>query len=274
MASLATSPAVVAIFRALIEERTGLHYGSGEQELLMDKAADRALEAGFDSLLDYYYYLRYDPHADVELDKLIDALVVGETYFFREFDQLRTVVSHFLEPAIRTGHRPRLWSAACASGEEPLSVAALLADRELLSAVDLVASDISLCALERAKAGSFGKRSLRSLPDRALARRFLGEEQNGLWRIAPELLRAIEWRRVNLTVAHEITCMGQFDVILCRNVLIYFSDETVARIVNSLTTRLRPGGALFVSVSESLMRFGTSLVCEERDGVFFYRRAD
>src|SRR6185436_19317689 len=188
---------VFAILSALVEERAGLHYGQGEQEIFLDRVATRAEEAGFDSLLDYYYYLRYDPEGSRELDDLVAQLVVNETYFVRELEPLRLVVSRFVQPLVRLGRRPRIWAAACATGEEPLTLAMLLAREGLLSQVDLVASDISQRALDVAQAGSFNRRSLRHAVEPELARRWLREE-NGKLRIDAELIRAIDWRRVNL----------------------------------------------------------------------------
>jgi chemotaxis protein methyltransferase CheR len=88
----------------------------------------------------------------------------------------------------------------------------------------------------------------------------------------PRLTLSIDWRRVNLVDRDAVAALGVFDVILCRNVLIYFNDPTARRVVDGLTSVLRPGGALFVGVSESLLRLGTTLICEEKQGVFLYRR--
>ena len=118
--------------------------------------AARAPEAGFESLLDYYYFLRYDAGGAKELDALIDALVVGETYFFRELPPLEVVVGELVAPAVAAGRRPAIWCAACATGEEPLTLAMMLAERGILGEVEIVASDISARALERARAGRFG----------------------------------------------------------------------------------------------------------------------
>src|SRR5262245_33901390 len=115
------SPQVFAILSALVEQRAGLHHGQAEASIFMEKVAGRASDAGFDSLLDYYYHLRYDDPAGRELDTLVEHLVVGETYFFRELDPLRLVVDEFLAPAVAGGLRPRVLSAPCSTGEEPLT---------------------------------------------------------------------------------------------------------------------------------------------------------
>ena len=275
MPTLPLSPPVFSILSGLIEARAGLHYAPADQSLLAEKVSERALEAGFDSLLDYYYFLRYDPAGPAALDALIEALTVHETYFFREHEQLRALVDGVLAPRLRQGLPVRVWSAACSTGEEPLTLAMMLAERGLLTPparVELVASDISQRVLERAQKGEFGRRSLRALPP-GVDGRFLDVAPGGeSATVRPELRERVRWQRVNLVDAAQVEALGTFDVVLCRNVMIYFSDETARRVVESLTQVLAPGGHLLVGTSESLLRFGTQLQCEEKSGAFFYTR--
>jgi chemotaxis protein methyltransferase CheR len=262
---------VFAILSALVEERMGLYYGPDEHELFLDRVNTRAQEAGFDSLLDYYYFLRYDAQGSQELTELGAHLVVGETFFFRELEPLRLIVNRFVQPRVQAGQRPRIWSAACATGEEPLTLAMLLAEAGLLSKVDLIASDVSERALARARAGRFSRRSLRQHTDVTLAPRWIREEGDKLC-VSDDLIRTIDWRRINLCAPAEVGTVGMCDVILCRNVLIYFREETVSRVIETLATNMTADAALFVGVSESLLQFGTALSCEEADQVFFYRK--
>ena len=268
--TLPLTPQVFAILRGLIEDRTGLHYAATDRELLAERVSARAEEAGFETLLDYYYFLRYDPGADAELSALVEQLVVNETYLFREIEQLRVLVSQVVRPLAGQG-RVRIWSAACATGEEPITLAALLMAEGLLDQVELVASDISPRVLARARSGRLGRRSLRAVrPEEC--RSWLRLEADGTAQVDPALLSRIAWHQVNLVDAAQVTAMGRFDVVLCRNVLIYFADETAARVVDAVSRTLRPDGVLVVSVTESLLRFGTSLACQELAGVFFYRK--
>jgi chemotaxis protein methyltransferase CheR len=269
--ALPLSPQVFTILSGLIEDRSGLHYSADDRELLAEKISPRALDAGFASLLDYYYFLRYDPAGDVELDAVVETLCVHESYFFREADPLRVVVDEVVAPMVRQGGRPRVWCAAAAAGEEPVTLAIMLAERDLLGSVSLVASDISERALARARRGAYGARAMRSLPGGVLGR-WLHPAPGGC-SVAPALTAAIDWRRVNLVDARAVRALGTFDVVLCRNVLIYFGDETTRTIAATLAESLSPAGCLLLGVSESLLRFGTALACEERAGVFLYRRA-
>lgn len=271
MATLELSASVFSILSNLIEERAGLHYGLLDRELLQEKASSRAIEAGFESLLDYYYFLRYDPGGEKEFTELVEALVVNETYFFREWPAIQVLVDSFIEPWCKEGRKPRIWSAACATGEEPLSLAMLLDDRGLLGKVEIVASDISNRVLAKAQRGKFGRRSVRQQPEPRLLERYLKANPDG-YSVAPELVGAVQWLRVNLHSDEAISRLGTFDVVLCRNVLIYFSDETVRSVLNRLDHALAPGGVLAVGVSESLLRYGSAFQGEERGGAFVYRK--
>jgi chemotaxis protein methyltransferase CheR len=253
----------------IIEERAGLQYE--DPQFLFDKVLPRAQEMGFDSLLDYYYFLRYDPLGGAELDLLIETLVVHESYFFRECDQLQALVQEIIAPAVKEGRTLRIWCAACSFGEEVITLRILLAKAGLLDDVQILASDISQRALGRARRGEYAAHAARALPkdvpDNWLTRREKRVE------VSAALRETIDWRCVNLTDPLAVRALGKFDHVLCRNVLIYFGDRTVRRVIESLTEALLPGGLLLIGASESLLRYGTSLSCEERGGAFFYRRA-
>jgi chemotaxis protein methyltransferase CheR len=267
---LSLSPQVFSILSALVAEHAGLHFGVEHMSVFAEKAGGRAIEAGFESLLDYYYYLRYDPGGPAELDALVEALVVNETYLFRELNALQTMVTDFILPVVTEGRRPRIWCAASSTGEEPHTVAMLLAAQGVLAEVDFIASDVSVQALERARSGRFSRRAIRQkIP--SFAERWLDVTEQGV-AISPRLTKAIEWRRINLMDDATVASLGLFEVVLCRNVLIYFSDMTTRRIIDRLSGVLRPNGALFVGISESLLRFGSPLICEERNGVFLYKK--
>jgi chemotaxis protein methyltransferase CheR len=248
----------------------GLHWRSDERDLFAGKVMVRAQDAGFESLLDYYYFLRYDDPQGREMKRLVEALVVQETYLFRERRSLEVAIDHSVVPVVRGGRRARIWSAACASGEETVSLAVLLAERGLLDRCELIGSDVSDLALERARRGRYRSRSLRN-DGHELAARWLVREGEEI--VVPQpLLDAVSLRLVNLCGPAEVAALGQLDLIVCRHVLIYFSEGTIAAVVASLVDRLREGGVVLVGVSESLLRFSTRLLGEEVEGAFLYRR--
>jgi chemotaxis protein methyltransferase CheR len=266
--SLPLSPQVFAILSTLIEERLGIHYEYVDAAVLADKVTPRAVERGFDSLLDYYYYLRYDDGSAAELDALAEALVVNETYFFREADQLETLASIIAER-----DRPaRVWCAAAATGEEPYTFAMMLHKRGVLANTSIIASDISARALARANDGLYRGRSLRALPE-VMRERYFHEVPGGV-RVDDKIKRAVSFRNINLLDDATIGGLGSFDAILCRNVFIYFRDAGVSRIADRLTKRLELGGYLLVGAAESLLRFSTALTCVELKGTFLYQRVE
>jgi len=273
MNELSLTEPLFRLLSGLVEQRTGLQYGGDHIESFSAKVCGRVAEAGFASPMDYYYYLRYDAASAGEFDVLVDELVVNETYFFRELAQLQSLRDDVLVPLVAKGERARVWCAACSTGEEPLSVAMLLADAGILSQVEIVASDISMGALARAKSGDHRPSSLRALPG-GMRERWFDMKPDGSARVSTEIRKTIEWRRLNLLDARAVAELGTFDGILCRNVLIYFRDETIRSLIGTLSGALRAGGRIFVGASESLLRFGTLLRCEERNGAFSYSRRD
>ena len=272
MPSVSMSPQLFVLFSSLVEEASGILYGPQDHELFGSKVADHALDLGFGSLLDYYYRLRYDDHDGSETKRLIEALLVHETYFFRELPPLVELVDSHLGPIVRKRGRARVWSAACASGEEPFTMAMLLDQRGMLDQIEITATDLSAPVLAKAQAGRYTRRALRDGHPVELAARYLDVSATGI-SVAPRIRDAVKFRQLNLIDRAAVEALGLFDAILCRNVLIYFRDQRVLSVVETLANSLVLDGLLAVGVSESLLRFGTSLECEERGGAFFYGKA-
>src|SRR5215216_6806973 len=159
------------LIRNLINERTGMFFDNGKSDLLIDKLAPLVIERGFSSYLDYYYLLKYDETSKLEWQNVVNALSVQETYFWREFDQVRALVQTLLPQwRARSGSNStlRIWSAACATGEEPLTLAMALNEAGWFdrAAIEIYASDASAAAIDRARQGVYRERSFRNLPPR------------------------------------------------------------------------------------------------------------
>lgn len=271
MPRLSLSPPEFSILSALVEERVGLAYALADKPIFESKLATRLEETGHESPLDYYYYLRYDDPDGAEFRALTQVLTVHETFFFRELPPLRVAIEHLLKPQFDAGRRVRVWCAACSTGEEPLSFAMLAASMGYLDRTEIIASDLSPAAVSRARAGLYGPRTVRGkIP--AWATRYLDAHEGG-YTVDPGISSAIDWREVNLLDPTQVQQLGTFDLVLCRNVLIYFREETAQRVVSKLAAQLNPGGTLLVGVSESLLRLNTELHCEEHAGAFVYRKA-
>lgn len=271
MTSLELSSPIFTILSSFIEERVGITYSARDHDLLQEKVSARAQEMGFESILDYYYYLKYDISGDEELTELVETLVVNETYFFREWTAIQSLIQNFIVPWCNEGKRLRIWSAACATGEEPLSLAMALDDRDLLGRVEILATDISTRALSKARSGKFSKRSVRNIPDQKLVDKYLKFNEDH-YEVSSALLEKINWKKKNLLDSNEIDQVGKFDIILCRNVMIYFSDQVIKTLLSSLSKALVDNGVLLIGVSESLLRYSGHFVGEERSGTFVYRK--
>lgn len=260
------------ILRDLIHERTGVHYPDANRELLADKLRDRVIAHQFSSFLDYYYLLKYDAIAASEWHFVMDALSVPETFFWRESDQIRAlteilVPQHF---AAYPGVPLRIWSAACASGEEPLSIAIALNEAGWLqkAPIEIYASDASPKAIATAKAGRYRERSFRTL-DFALKHKYFHYDKHS-WQIDPEIHRHVTWAIANLAKPKEIEPFTRASVIFCRNVFIYFSDTVIRKIAIQFFEQMPSPGYLFLGAAESLLNLKTPFEFREIGGAFAY----
>ncbi len=261
-----------ALIQTLINERTGMFFDNGKRDLLIDKLSPLVIERGFTSYLDYYYLLKYDTASRLEWQNVMNALSVQETYFWREFDQVRTLV-HTLLPQLHAqnpGATVRIWSAACATGEEPLTIAMALNEAGLFerASIEIVASDASSKAIERAQEGVYRERAFRNLPS-GLRERYFAKEGSG-WRMRPDIHGRIKWGLANLIEEEQIAPYAAADFIFCRNVFIYFSENAIRRAVRSFGKFIRSPGYLFVGAAESLIRLTTDFNLTEIGDAFVY----
>jgi chemotaxis protein methyltransferase CheR len=263
--------AAVLLLRDLVLERTGLHYDNGRCDTLADRLAPLVAARGLGSFLDYYYFLKYDPAGESEWVQVLDALSVAETYFWREIDQLRAVAQLIVPELLRRKGTARIWCVPCATGEEPLTLAMLLDQQGLFDRghIEIRAADASAAALVRAREGLYRERSFRTLPPHLLEQYFTAE--HGRWRVDPRLhRRVLSWDRVNLMDDAEVRRRAAVDVILCRNVFIYFSEAGVRRVVNTFADVMNTPGYLCVGAAESLLRVTTRFELQEIADAFVY----
>jgi chemotaxis protein methyltransferase CheR len=274
--SLGVTGGADRLLRDLIHERTGLFFDNGKADILTDKLSPLVIERGFTSLLDYYYLLKYDEAAQDEWRNVMNALSVPETYFWREMDQVRALVETIVPrwfDARNTGPL-RIWSAACATGEEPLTIAMALNEAGWLARapIEIRASDASPAAIEKARRGVYRERSFRNLPAELRARYFTQEGETKTWRVDAKLHAGIEWGIVNLMDEAEVAPRAAAHIIFCRNVFIYFSNESISRTVRTFAAHIRPPGYLCVAASESLLRLSEDFELQEIGNAFVYVR--
>jgi len=244
----------------LVYEKSGINLHEGKRELVRARLTRRLHATGLNTFQAYYDYVLNESTGQ-ELVALLDSVSTNLTSFFREpahFNFLRQEVLPRL--AARKGPGSRrlwIWSAGCSSGEEPYTVALCVLEtlpRLIGWDFKFIATDISTRALEAAQAGVYTAERLATVPRDMLQRHFqLGvKEWRGHYRVKPEVRRLIEFRRANLLEGPPVP--GQFEIIFCRNVMIYFDAPTQERVVGIFRQRLQPGGCLFIGHSESLAR--------------------
>lgn len=266
---------VFKLLRDLIESETGVYFDDGKRGLLALKLTDLAADQGLTSFLEYYYLLRYDDSADEHWLRLMDRLAVPETYFWRQPEHFLCLARTLL-PALwpsRASRPVRIWSAGCCTGEEPVSIAIALAEEGRLTPglVEIVGTDGSEAMLEAARVAQYRPRSFRQL-SQAMREKYFVEQPGGTLRPIDRILSAISYSRVNLADRDEVVSQPPTDVIFCRNVFIYFSDDAIRETVGSFGERLADDGYLFVGASESLTRIGVDFELAQIDGSFVYVR--
>jgi chemotaxis protein methyltransferase CheR len=241
-----------AQFQRFIFDIAGISMSSAKKALVSGRLAKRLQYHQLSSYTEYFKLLSAG-HAPDEVQVAVDLLTTNETYFFREmrhFELLREAA--LARPAGSRNTPFRVWSAACSSGEEPYSIAMVLADCLGNNPWEVVASDISSRVLQRARHGHYPMERAQHIPQDYLRRFCLKGfgEQQGTLLVERALRSRVQFRQVNLNTA--LPDMGSFDVIFLRNVMIYFNGETKRQVVNRVVAPLRRGGYFFIGHSESL----------------------
>jgi chemotaxis protein methyltransferase CheR len=236
-------------FSKLIYERAGIHLAPSKMALVSGRLAKRVKHYQFESYGDYFRLVMREGGSELQL--MVDLLTTNETYFFREPKHLDYLREHIL-PAHRSGRAFRLWSAASSSGEEPYSLAMVLADVLGEGLWDVLGSDISARVLEKARRGHYSLDRTEGLPSHYRSRFCLKGTgaQAGTLLIDPRIRSRVQFTQINLI--EPLPRLGEFDVIFLRNVMIYFDQDTKRRVVSRLLPLLRSGGHFFVSHSETL----------------------
>jgi chemotaxis protein methyltransferase CheR len=267
-----------AQFRQLCDylyRETGLVFSEQKRYFVERRIVERMNATRTESFAAYYAHLHNPVHA--ELEPFINAFTVNETYFYREDYQLRCLTRDLLKSRIadkRPNDAIRIWSLPCSTGEEPYSLAIwLLENWPLVDAfeIEIIGSDIDTAVLEAASEAVYGKRALMRLSDDLIARYFdpLDGEH---WRITEDLRGSVQFAPVNAVEPIEVRKFGRFDVIFCRNMLIYFDDASRRITAENLYEALLPGGYLCLGHAESMSRIsGLFEICRFDDAIVYRR---
>lgn len=217
---------------------------------------------GFRTFADYWHAMERERSLMIEF---LDRMTINVSEFWRNPGRWETLQNRFLPELTKPGGGLKVWSAACSTGEEPYTIAMLLAEQGLLERSKLLATDLDTGVLAKAREGIYLERSLRDVPREIISTYF--KQRDGAYEVTDRLKTAVQFRQHNLL--HD-SYESDFDLIVCRNVLIYFTEEAKQQLYHKFSEALRPGGLLFVGSTEQI--FSPGQYGLETADTFFYRK--
>lgn len=259
----------------ILYQTTGMTFGEKKRYYLERRVADRMRRTAVTDIDRYLLLLERDPY---ERQLLVNAVTINETYFFREEHQLAALANEILPKVVaakRPGDLVRIWSMPCSTGEEAYSIALWLLEHwPLVDAynVEIVGSDIDTYALEAAREGRYAARALARLPE-TLIEAYFETELHHRRKIVDDLRESVLFTQTNLIDSASVTAQGKFDVILCRNLLIYFDDASRTKAAEHLHDALVPDGFLCLGHSESMGRIDQRFTLVRLADAIVYRRS-
>ncbi len=256
----------------MIYDRCGLNYLNNLPSL-ENKISRRMNSLSITNLWDYCRLLETNAK---EWDAAIDVLTINETYFYREENQLIELRDNIL-PKLREemrGRKIKIWSAACSTGEEPYTLAMMVLETGLFldGEIEIIATDINKRVLQLASAGRYSKTSLsfRRIPEHLLTKYFTDLGEN--YEVSSAVKRMVTFKYLNLLDEEQMNCEKEYDVIFCRNVLIYFDPTTIKKVVTNFYTSLRQGGYLFLGHSENISSYNIGFKSLYSPSTFYYKK--
>jgi len=245
-------------FREFFYRKTGILFEDSKRYFVDKRLVERIKATGHSNFRSYFTFMRFQASGE-ELQALTNAMTVNETYFFREEYQFKCLVNSMLPEIVKTkrpGSTIRIWSIPSSSGEEPYSIALYLTEYWPDIAhwdVELISSDIDTNILKKAREGRYSARSVQHLPAKLLQKHFR-RLPDGDYQISDDFRQAVEFTRVNLNDPADTRPYRGFDVIFCRNLLIYFDDLSRRQAAEVFFDALNPGGFICLGHSESMSR--------------------
>ena len=254
----------------LLRKRAGIVRTTDKMYLLESRLAPLARKEGLPSIDDLIQVVR-SRRDERLITQVVDVMTTNETFFYRDktpFDHLKEAIFPVLAQA-RRGSRIRIWCAACSTGQEPYSIAMMLDQNPALTGgvpVEIVATDISDRCLDRGRQGLFTQFEVqRGLPVQMLMHYFT--QQDDHWRISERLRQMVSFRKLNLMDA--AYNLGRFDIVFCRNVLIYFDGPTKGEVMDRIAGTMNPGGFLLLGAAESVVGLSQSFeATQDRRGLY------
>jgi chemotaxis protein methyltransferase CheR len=271
------------LLRDFIHERFGLYFEANQRASLRSRLVGRLANLDLMSFEDYYHYLRFGPQRTEELERMVSHLTNNETYFYRESPQLQVFADHVLrgikerklaEGSAALPRTVRILSAGCSTGEEAHTLAMIVYDSGQFFwnwDVQVVGMDVDHQALEKARRGIYFHNSFRSLSPAQLERHFVRQGAGAV--VKDAIRKMVTLRHGNLVEPASFAGLAPVDVIFCRNVLIYFSDAMILKVVQIFHELLAPGGHLFLGHAESLSRITDLFTPVRFQGAMVYQKS-
>jgi chemotaxis protein methyltransferase CheR len=268
-------------FSEWLVEEFGLRFGPERRDILRARLDPRRAELGFDTFEQLFFHLKYHPEREAERLKLIPHLTNNESYFFREPNQLHVLRDEVLARVkarveARNRQEVRILSAGCASGEEPYTLAMTAEQSRLFPppwTIRVTGLDLDHEALERARSARYGLNAFRRVDD-TLRTEFFEEREEGKWAVLERVRSRVQFATANLADDSWVRRLPPQDVIFCRNVLIYFSDEAIQSAADAFFRALEPGGYLFLGHAETLSRVPSRFETIRMPGAIFYQKPE
>jgi chemotaxis protein methyltransferase CheR len=248
------TPSQFARISRIVYERCGICLPKGKESLVKSRLMKRLHSLGMTSFSQYVKHLEEDL-SNQELAAMIDALTTNKTSFFREFEHFEFIRTHLLPRFSGSRFRLTFWSAGCSTGEEPFSLAILLKEglpEDTLNRCQILATDISRRVLAQAQSATYAEEAIPEnyAPLVKKYSEYIKGKSARLYRIRDDVRKMVRFARLNLI--DKWPMKGQFDLIMCRNVMFYFDSKIREGLVHRFWEQLKPGGYLFVGHSESL----------------------
>lgn len=245
-----------------IKQKTGIDLSLYKEQQMKRRLTTLRLKRGCTTFEQYYKKLLENRDW---FEEFLDRITINVSEFWRNPNRWEVLENKFIPELLEESGRLNCWSAACSTGEEPYSLAMILAEKGVLGRARITASDIDLNALEKARQGIYMDRSVRDVPPHYLHKYF--EKNDGLFKVKDEIRRAVRFEQMNLLAD---SFADGYDLIICRNVMIYFTDDAKHLLYQKFSRALRPGGLLFVGSTEQIFtpeRYGMATA-----DTFFYRK--
>lgn len=249
-------------FIANIKRKTGIDLSLYKEAQMKRRLTSLYERRGYKSFDDFYEAINNDKKV---LDEFLDRMTINVSEFYRNKERWDVLENKIYPELLKTNKRLKIWSAACSTGEEPYSLAMVLTSHVPLSTISIFATDLDEGAIEKAKVGLYSKNSIKNVPPKALQQYFVNDGLH--YQVTEDIKKTVTFKQHNLL---KDTYQTGYDLIVCRNVMIYFTEEAKDQIYHNFAKSLKPGGVLFVGSTEQIFnpeRYGLESI-----ETFFYKK--